>query len=224
MFRYYSQDLPTLKEEYNRWDCELVLIMSEDYAKKIDDSIMNTETYFNVRVNNEEEIFDVQEKVEEIVPNYEMIQNRVQEEISDTKIRQGMRNVIEVLAGLLACIGLANVFSNTLSQVIQRKREFARYISIGLSKNGLKKILIYEDLIISLRPVIISIIINIPIVLLLLNQAKISLTDFFANMPMAEIGIFTGFILIVVSIAYYIGGRKILKGNIVEMLKDDTLY
>ncbi len=198
--------------------------MSEDYAQKIDSSIINIENYFNVRVNNEEEIFDIQEKVEEIVPNYEMIQNRVQEEISDTKMRQGMKNVIEILAGLLACIGLANVFSNTLSQVIQRKREFARYISIGLSKNGLKKILVYEDLIISLKPIIISIIINVPIVLLSLKQANISLNEFFANMPMMEIGIFTGFILVVVSIAYYMGGRKILKGNIVEMLKDDTLY
>ena len=53
-------------------------------------------------------------------------------------------------------IGIVNVFSNCISQISLRKREFARYMSIGLSRKGIKKILTYEALIISLKPIIIK--------------------------------------------------------------------
>ena len=40
---------------------------------------------------------------------------------------------------LLAVIGIGNVFSNTLGFVRQRKREFARYLSVGLTPEGMKR-------------------------------------------------------------------------------------
>ena len=132
--------------------------------------------------------------------------------------------VIEIFAGILSCIGLANVFSNTLGQVTQRKREFARYMSIGLSHKGMKKILIYEDLIISLKPIIISLIINIPIVIFFLDTSQMLVKDYLTNMPIIPILVYTIFVLIFTSLAYYIGGKKILDKNIADMLKDDTLY
>ena len=121
-------------------------------------------------------------------------------------------------------IGIVNVFSNCISQISLRKREFARYMSIGLSRKGIKKILTYEALIISLKPIIISLIINVPIVLLFLNASQILLSDYINNMPIIPILCYIIFILLAVSIAYYIGGKKILNKNIVDMLKDDTLY
>ena len=131
---------------------------------------------------------------------------------------------VEIFAGILACIGIANVFSNSLGQITQRKREFARYMSVGLSPRGMRKILIYEDLIISLKPIIISLIINIPIVLVFLNSSQMLFKDYLNNMPIIPILVYTMFILIFTSIAYYIGGKKILNKNIMEQLKDDTLY
>ena len=121
-------------------------------------------------------------------------------------------------------IGIVNVFSNCISQISLRKREFARYMSIGLSRKGIQKILTYEALIISLKPIIISLIINVPIVLLFLNASQILLSDYINNMPIIPILCYIIFILLAVSIAYYIGGKKILNKNIVDMLKDDTLY
>ena len=97
-------------------------------------------------------------------------------------------------------------------------------MSIGLSSKGIKKILTYEALIISLKPIIISLIINVPIVLLFLNASQILLSDYINNMPIIPILCYIIFILLAVSIAYYIGGKKILNKNIVDMLKDDTLY
>ena len=97
-------------------------------------------------------------------------------------------------------------------------------MSVGLSPRGMRKILIYEDLIISLKPIIISLIINIPMVLFFLNASQMLFKDYLANMPIIPILVYTMFILIFTSIAYYIGGKKILNKNIMEQLKDDTLY
>lgn len=221
----YAQELPNLKEEYNRYECELVLIISESYANKINSNMMNNPTYFNVKINNISEIYDIQNKIEQKITGIEyQIQNRIQEETSDKNIRSGLRIIIWTLAGILALIGIVNVFSNCISQISLRKREFARYMSIGLSRKGIKKILTYEALIISLKPIIISLIINVPIVLLFLNASQILLSDYINNMPIIPILCYIIFILLAVSIAYYIGGKKILNKNIVDMLKDDTLY
>ena len=221
----YAQELPDLKEEYNRHECEFVLIISEDYANKINKNIMINQTYFNIKLNDVGQINDTQAKIENKISGLEYeIQNRINEEISDKNERKGMIIVIEIFAGILSCIGLANVFSNTLGQVTQRKREFARYMSIGLSHKGMKKILIYEDLIISLKPIIISLIINIPIVIFFLDTSQMLVKDYLTNMPIIPILVYTIFVLIFTSLAYYIGGKKILDKNIADMLKDDTLY
>ncbi len=221
----YAEELPKLKEEYNRHECEFVLIISEDYANKINKNIMAGQTYFNIKLNDVEQIDNTQARIEEKISGLEYrIQNRIKEEISDKNERKGMIITVEIFAGILACIGIANVFSNSLGQITQRKREFARYMSVGLSPRGMRKILIYEDLIISLKPIIISLIINIPIVLVFLNSSQMLFKDYLNNMPIIPILVYTMFILIFTSIAYYIGGKKILNKNIMEQLKDDTLY
>ena len=221
----YAQELPNLKEEYNRYECELVLIISESYANKINSKMMSTPTYFNVKVNNISEIYDIQNKIEQKISGIEyQLQNRIQEETSDKNIRSGLRIIIWTFAGVLSLIGIVNVFSNCISQIGQRKREFARYMSMGVSHKGIRMILTYEALIISLKPIMISLLINIPIVLLFLNASQILLSDYISNMPIIPILCYIIFILLAVSIAYYIGGKKILNKNIVDMLKDDTLY
>ncbi len=221
----YAEELPKLKEEYNRHECEFVLIISEDYANKINKDIMTGQTYFNIKLDDVGQIDNTQAKIEEKISTLDYrIQNRINEEISDKNERKGMIIIIEIFAGILACIGFANVFSNALGQIAQRKREFARYMSIGLSAKGMRKILIYEDLIISLKPIIISIVINIPIVLFFLNASQMLIKDYLTNMPIIPILVYTMFILIFTSVAYYIGGKKILNKNIMEQLKNDTLY
>ena len=221
----YTQELPKLKEEYNRHECEFVLIISEDYADKINRSVMESQTYFNIKLHDINQINNTQAMIEEKISGLEYrIQNRINEETSDKNERRGLKIIIEIFAGILSCIGIANIFSNSLGQIVQRKRELARYMSIGLSHRGMKKILVYEDLIISLKPIMVSLIINIPIVIFFLKASQILLKDYLTNMPIIPISIYTMFILIFTSIAYSIGGKKILDKNIVDMLKDDTMY
>ena len=127
------------------------------------------------------------------------------------------------LCGLLAIIGLANVFSNTLGYIYQRKREFARYISIGLSPRGIKKILCMEALIIGGKPIVITVPLTIIFVLFAATASHINLMEFVESMPVIPLSIFACMIMGCVALAYYIGGRRICKDNIIETLKNDVL-
>src|SRR5690606_4308627 len=124
-------------------------------------------------------------------------------------MRNAVKFVIGALAVMLASIGLANVFSNTLGQIHQRKREFARYLSVGISPAGLRKILMMEAIIITLRPILLSLFINVPVVLLALNTASIALSDYAQHMPLLATVLFMFFIALFVGIAYLLGAKSI---------------
>jgi putative ABC transport system permease protein len=115
------------------------------------------------------------------------------------------------------------VFSNTLGYIYQRKREFARYFSIGLSPQGLKKIFCMEALIIAGKPIVITVPFTIVFVLFATTASYINPMEFVKNMPIAPLLIFAGVIFGCVALAYYIGGRKICRDNIIETLKNEML-
>lgn len=51
---------------------------------------------------------------------------------------------------------IRNVFSNTLGFARQRKREFARYMSVGLTPEGIKKMFCIEAMALIGRPVLLT--------------------------------------------------------------------
>ena len=57
---------------------------------------------------------------------------------------------------MLAVIGVGNVLSNALGFVRQRKREFVRYMSVGLTPKELRKMFCIEALVIAGRPILIT--------------------------------------------------------------------
>lgn len=143
---------------------------------------------------------------------------------NDQKIRGAYRLVMSGLCGFVALIGMANVFSNALGGVSQRRREFARYASIGMSQAGIRKMLILEVLLISLKPIMIGILLNVLFVVWGLNAASIPASHYFQNMPLTPIAVFALVIILLVGLAYFIGARRISRQNIVDALRDDTLF
>lgn len=142
----------------------------------------------------------------------------------DQEIRSAYKLVVGGIAALLGVIGLANVFANALSSVVQRRREFARYLSLGLTPAGLWKMLALEAMLISLRPILIGLLINVVFVAWGLSAVRFPPSDYFANMPLVPILLFALAIILLVALAYYLGGRQILRQNTAEALRDDTLY
>ena len=124
---------------------------------------------------------------------------------------------------LLAFIGIANVFSNTLGFIRQRKREFARYMSIGMTPEGMRKMFWIEALVIAGRPVLIALPITVVFVWLMITASYLNPMEFLAVAPIVPILLFIAALFGFVALAYYLGGKKILKCDLVEALRTDYM-
>ncbi len=124
---------------------------------------------------------------------------------------------------LLAIIGVGNVFSNTLGFVRQRKREFARYMSIGLTPKEMRKMFCIEALVIAGRPILITIPLAVVAIGYMLQASYLEIKVFLAEAPFIPIIIFMLVILGTVVLAYYFAWQNVKKINLAEVLKDDTM-
>ena len=140
------------------------------------------------------------------------------------QIQQGLRMIIYLFTVILTCIDLANIFASTLGQIHQRKREFARYFAVGLTPKGAAKILAWEAAIVALRPILLTIVINIPLMAWMLDAGGITAGDFIAKrLPLVPAILLFVAVIGFVALVYYLGGKKICDMNLVEAIKDDTL-
>ena len=95
---------------------------------------------------------------------------------------------------------------------------------MGLTPKGAAKILAWEAVIVALRPILFTIIINIPLMAIMLNAGGITAQEFIAKrLPLVPtIALFMA-VIGFVGLAYYLGGKKICNMNLVDVIKDDTL-
>ena len=151
------------------------------------------------------------------------MENRVQERIDNDSMLNGYKIVIGAVCALLALIGIANVFSNTLGFIRQRKREFARYKSIGMTPEGMRKMFSIEALVIAGRPVLITMPLTLLLIWFMTTASYLNPMEFWSVAPIVPIIIFIVVIFGFVALAYYLGGRQILKCNLVEALQSDYM-
>ena len=151
------------------------------------------------------------------------IENRVQEKIDNDTMINGYQLVIGALCALLAVIGIANVFSNTLGFIRQRKREFARYMSVGMSPESMRKMFTIEALVIAGKPILITLPITILFAGFMITASFLNPAEFLAVAPILPILLFVVTIFVFVALAYYFGGKQILKCNLVEALQNDYM-
>lgn len=215
--------MPAIREEQENFS--LVQIMSSSTFQKFKARPTIDEYYYTVLVNSEDKIPSVENEIRKLLGNNVtyILKNKIQTIKDNDNIRYTKKVAMGSLAGLLTSIGLANVLSNALGLIYQRKREFSRYLTLGLSPKGVLKLLILEAAILAGKPILIGLIANIPIVLLSLKASFITLNEFLQRVQIMPIFLYAAFIITVVMMAYYIGGKRIYKMNLVEALKDDTL-
>lgn len=220
-----TDKFPALREEYPDFSLLLVLPDTDTAADKLDAYFMDSVSYFSIKAVSEERIPDISKNLKNLLGgNYEYIlEDRTELERTNVSIRNAYKVVIGSLAALLVCIGLANVFSNTYGHIYQRRREFARYISVGLSPKGVAKVLASEALILGFKPVLTGLLINIPLVYFALKASLIPLQDFLQQLPVLPVSLFVLVILSGVGFAYYTGGRKFYKMDLIDALKQDSL-
>ncbi len=227
----YTEKVPVLREEYATLDYyELVHFISVSLWKEIKEQIGGSEedTYICMLGRENltlEELDALQGQVESLIAgNYKVeSENRIQEVEANDKQIQGMMTIFGGFCVLLAIIGIGNVFSNTLGFVRQRKREFARYMSIGMTQGEIKKMFCVEALTIAGRPILITLPLAVVAVGYMLKTSYVEVGTFLAEAPIIPIMIFMLAIWGTVAFAYYLGWRNIRTINLAEVLRDDTM-
>lgn len=227
----YTEKVPALREEYATIDYyELVHFMPVALWEKIKGQIEEVEedTYVCILSGENatlEELNGLESEIEQLIGQKNTIEceNRIEEYERNNKQIQGIKIIFGGFCVLLAIIGISNVFSNTLGFVYQRKREFARYMSIGLTPKELRKMFYIEAFLIAGRPIFITIPFAVLVVGYMLKMSYVGIGEFLAEIPWIPIIIFIAAILSSVVFAYSIAWKNVSKINLAEMLKDDTM-
>ena len=227
----YTEKVPVLREEYATLNYyELVHFIPVSLWKEIKGQIGGAEedSYICVRSTEDpsvEELNMLQDKISQSLGGKYTIEseNRIQEYETNDKQIQGMMAIFGGFCILLAIIGIGNVFSNTLGFVRQRKREFARYMSVGMTPKELRKMFCTEALVIAGRPVLLSLPLVIIAVAYMLKTSYLEVEVFMAEVPLLPIFLFMLAILGSVALAYSLAWRNVRKISLSEVLRDDTM-
>lgn len=227
----YTEEVPVLREEYARLDYyELVHFVPVSLWKEIKGQIAGYEedTYICILGEDNatlEDLSTLQRELNQVVAsNYKVeSENRIQEQETNNSQIQGMMAIFCGFCVLLAIIGVGNVFSNTLGFVRQRKREFARYMSVGMTAMEIRKMFCIEALVIAGRPILITLPLAFIAVWYLLQTSYLEVGLFLAEAPLIPIALFMLAILGSVILAYYFGWRTVRKISLAEVLRDDTM-
>ena len=224
----FTQKPPVLREEYDHY--ALVQFMSLSTWKQIQETIGNADPDIYIRILSEKErtlteLSAIERELTNILGHnisFE-VENRVQEKIDNDAMLNGYKLVVGALCVLLAFIGIANVFSNTLGFIGQRKREFARYMSIGMTPKGMRKMFWIEAFVIAGRPVLITLPVTAVFVWLMITASYLNPMEFWTAAPLVPILLFIAALFGFVGLAYYLGGRQILKCDLTEALRSDFM-
>lgn len=224
----YTQTVPVLREEYQ--DYALVHFMPVTLWEKIEGQIGGAESDSYIRVLSGEDksltgLNGMEEKIVQLVSGEYRTEseNRVQERIANHNLIYGMQMILGGFCGLLAVIGIANVFSDTLGFLRQRKREFARYMSIGLTPREMRKIFVIEAFVIAGRPILITVPLTVMFIRFAVTASYLEPMVFWREAPVFPILLFAAAIVFFVMLAYDIGGKRLLRCDLNETLRNDAL-
>lgn len=227
----YTEEVPALREDYANLDYyELVHFVPASLWSEIKGQIGGAQEEVSLCVLGREgvtmeELNALQEELEgRLAGDYEVeSENRIQERETNEKQIQGLRMVFGSFCVLLAVIGIGNVFSNTLGFVRQRRREIARYLSVGVTPEGIRRMFCIEAMVIVGRPVLITLPLAVLLAVAMLKMSYLEAGEFLAEAPFVPIGVFMMAVFGAVALAYFLGWRNMRDIEMGEVLRDDTV-
>lgn len=224
----YTQTAPVLREEYKNYS--LVHFIPLSMWNKTPGQVCETEpdSYIRILSNGTADLSSLnsleKKTVQLVSREYKTeSENRIQEQLSNDKLIDGMKIILGAFCILLAIIGITNVFSNTFGFLRQRKREFARYLSIGLTPQDMRKLFCMEAFVIAGKPLLITLPLTVLFVQFAVTASYLEPMVFWSEAPILPVLLFAAAIAFFVSLAYYMGGKRLLQCNLNDILRDDTL-
>ncbi len=171
---------------------------------------------------------DVSKEMEKTITRYYgsgdyLLSNLAEEEELNQSAQKVISLVITFLTGFLAVIGLSNVWASISGNLRRRRQEFAMLRSVGLSPRQLAGLLFLEGLTLGLKPLLYSLPVQGAVLTALLLVTEVSLPEYLPYAPLWILLAYTLLILLAVTGAYTIGGRRLAKETIITAIRDDTM-
>ena len=228
---FSTEQAPVLREAWQDEDpCELVQILPLSLWQTVRNSLQGEEPDFSIRILAPEGVTGEELQEQEtlfrgLLP--ETIQaeseNRIQEKETNDDMIRGMMLLFGSFCVLLALIGVSSVFGNTLGFVRMRRREFARYLSLGVTPEGMRKIFFVEVLTLTGRPILWTLLLTAIFTAGMLKMSYMSPAVFLAHLPVLPVAVFLFSVVFLISLAYIIGGRALLRIDLASVLRDETM-
>lgn len=226
----YTQEVPVLREEYGTLDFYgLVHFLPVSCWNEIREQVQGAEEDCYIRILTQEEtpaqLNEIGNAVLRLLGGtYETeIENRIQERLDNDRMMSGMKAILTVFCVVLAAIGIGNIFSNTFGFVRQRKREFARYLSVGMTPDEMKRIFFVEALVLAGRPVLLTLPVTTAAVAAFIRISYLPPALFLGEVPFLQMAVFAAAVFGCVGLAYYLGAKRVLRSNPIDALRDDTI-
>lgn len=223
----YTREVPVLREEYE--DYALVQFLPLSIWEQVKESLGDSQPDLYIRILAEEPTLEKLNALEMAVEEqagqeYTLeMENRIQEKLDNDRMIQGYQILIGAFCVLLAMIGIANLFSNTLGFLQQRKREFARYLSIGMTPESMGKMLGIEAAVIAGRPLLITVPLAVGFVSFMITVSGLKPVEFLTRAPVVPASLFFLMMAASVALVYWIGARRLLGCDLTDILQNDTL-
>lgn len=220
----YTCKEPVLWEEYEDYSLVHILPLSlwNTFSKQIPDTEPDTQlrifSFDDTRLNED---MDAVQSLMDPTLSIE-IHNRIQDFKDDENMWRGLTLFADTVCVLLALIGIANIFSHTYGFLRLRRREFAQYLSVGITPQGIRRILWIEALSIAGKPALITLPLTFLVMLLMIRASYMPIGKSLAVMPLGSIFAFLAAIFLSVGLAYFLGGRRLLQGSLLEALRNET--
>lgn len=225
----YARQTPVLREQFGAEDPhELVHFLPASLWEKIGETLGEAETDLTIRVLAEEgasmETLDsLEEEINGLLEGYETeSENRLRAKLESDRAYDALMTLFGSFCALLALFGISSVFLNTLSFVRQRRREVARYLSVGMTPCSVGKMFFVEALVLAGRPALITLPLAALIVAWFLKTSYLDAGLFIRHAPVVPVLLFLAAIFAFVGLAYYLGARKLLRCSLTELLRDES--
>ncbi len=122
---------------------------------------------------------------------------------------------------LITLVGIANIYNTVMTSVAQRKQEFAMLRAVGMTSEGLKKMIRYESLFYGFRALTIGLIVGTGINYLLFRQISEGFRLKF-QLPWLAILIVIVVMMATVGLTTLSASNNASKDSIVEALKNEN--
>ena len=239
----YASELPVMREEYQTLDYyEMVQILPVSLWTEMEEQIGGAENSVFIRLlagnsgdgaytelpaeeePSEEELETLGAELAEAAGSGYVLktENRIGDRRASDAANQALQTILGGFCILLALIGVGNVFSNTLSFAWQRRRETARYLSLGMTPGQLAEMFCVEALALAGRPVLIGLPVLIMASWLFMNAAYLEPALLLPRAPVIPILAFVLAVFGAVGLAYYLGCRRLMRMDLAEALRDET--